>query len=337
MTEPFSSFMQRALYDPQRGYYTARIKTVGARGDFSTSATLSTLLGQAVARWLLDEARQTGVRTIIEVGGGDGSLMSAVLAGLGWWQRRGFQVFMVDASPILLQQQKQRLGRRVKAWFGTLPEALAACAGEALIFNNELLDAFPVEIVQARDNAWHEVWLHHEAGAITEELRPLTHPEEPYRVLQVKPAGRCELHTAVHGWLAHWMPGWKKGAMLTIDYGDLFPTLYHRRPRGTLRGYLMQQCLTGPEVYLNPGRQDITCDVNFTDVRAWLAALGAQETSFETQANFIRRLAPVPGSARDAFVTHEQGAGSAFKCLAVRRSPVAMATNSGEGKTLSRT
>lgn len=319
MTEPFSSFMQRALFDPQRGYYTARIKTVGARGDFSTSATLSPLLGKAVAHWLLEEARATGVYTLIEVGGGDGSLMSAVLAGFGWWQRRRFRVLMVDASPILVAQQQQKLGGKVSAWFTTLPEALSACDGKALIFHNELLDAFPVDLVQGDGERWNEVWLRHEGGGIREELRPLSFDAATYSALQLKPAGRCELATAAHSWLQAWMPLWQSGAMLTIDYGDLCPALYHRRPQGTMRAYLMQQRLTGPEVYLNAGRQDITCDVNFTDVRQWLAEGGAQETSFETQATFIRRLAPVPASARDAFVTHEQGAGEAFKCLGVRR------------------
>ena len=41
--------MARALFDPERGYYTRHIKTVGARGDFSTSATLSPALGHAIA------------------------------------------------------------------------------------------------------------------------------------------------------------------------------------------------------------------------------------------------------------------------------------------------
>ncbi len=320
MTEPFSSFMQRALYDPQRGYYTARIKTVGARGDFSTSATLSPLLGKAIARWLLAEATHTGARTIIEVGGGDGSLMNAVLDGLGWWRRLRFQVFMVDASPVLIEQQKQRLGRRVKHWFSTLPEALADCEGKALIFHNELLDAFPVDLIQAEGNAWHEVWLRHEGGTVREELRPLALSSEPFCALQARPTGRCEVATAAHEWLMHWLPLWNQGAMLTIDYGDLFPALCHRRPHGTLRAYLMQQRLTGTEVYLNPGRQDITCDVNFTDVRAWLAQPGTHETAFETQAEFIRRFVPIPVSTREAFIVHEQGAGQAFKCLGVRRS-----------------
>ncbi|MDB6137763.1 MAG: hypothetical protein JWO94_835 [Verrucomicrobiaceae bacterium] len=312
--------MRRALYDPQRGYYTARIQTVGARGDFSTSATISPLLGRAVARWLLDEARVTGVRTIIEVGGGDGSLMQAVLAGLGWWRRRRFRLLMVDASPILISRQRQKLGGKVGAWFATLPEALAACEGEALIFHNELLDAFPVEVVQGDGGAWCEVWLRHEAGGVSEELRTLSLNPEPFSALRARPAGRAEVATGVHAWLRAWMPLWQGGAMLTIDYGDLYPAVYHRRPQGTLRAYLLQQRLTGADIYMNAGRQDITCDVNFTDVHAWLAEGGTQETNFETQADFIRRLVPVPGSARDAFLLHGQGAGQAFKCLAVRRA-----------------
>eukprot|EP01031_Cornospumella_fuschlensis_P020213 gene20213-24780_t len=71
--------MARALYDPQRGYYTRNIRTVGARGDFSTSATLSPLLGQAIAAWLTEESRlQPQVKHIIEIGPGDGSLHAAM-------------------------------------------------------------------------------------------------------------------------------------------------------------------------------------------------------------------------------------------------------------------
>jgi SAM-dependent MidA family methyltransferase len=318
-SEPFSAFMQRALYDPQRGYYSARIKTVGARGDFSTSATVSPKLGQGIAKWLIAESKSTSVRTIIEIGGGDGSLMKAVLDGLGWWQRRRFSILMVESSPVLLKQQQERLGRSVNAWFTTLPEALAACEGKALIYHNELLDAFPVDLVQWDGQAWHEVWLRHESSVV-EELHPLSSSDD-FTALRAHPAKpqRVELHRAVRDWLRDWVPQWHHGSMLTIDYGGDFPALYHRRPRGTLRAYLMQQRLEGADVYANPGRQDITSDVNFTDVRAWLHELGTTELSYESQAAFIGRLAPERGSAADRFVVEFDGAGSAFQCLAVRR------------------
>src|SRR5690606_20096595 len=66
-----------------------------------------------------------------------------------------------------------------------------------------------------------------------------------------------------------WLPSWKSGRMLTIDYGATAETLYHRRPRGTVRAYLLQQRLEGPAIYENVGRQDLTADVNFTDLQNW--------------------------------------------------------------------
>jgi len=314
--EPFSRFMQRALYDPQCGYYTARIRTVGARGDFSTTATLSTQLGKAIAAWLLAESKATGVTTIIEIGGGDGSLMHSVLKALGWWQRCFFRVLMVEASPVLRKQQQEKLTGHARQWFGTLPEALAACEGKALIFSNELLDAFPVDLVQWDGDAWQEVWV--DGGR--EVLVPLSIRREPFSTLRSPPAKpqRYELATTLHRWLHDWLPYWQGGSMLTIDYGDEFPAVYHRRPRGTLRAYLFQQRLEGADVYANPGRQDITCDVNFTDWRAWLTDAGLSEMFYEKQAAFLQRGGRAKSQA-DHFVQEVGGAGTAFQCHAVRR------------------
>ena len=57
---PFREWMRRALFDPERGYYSHHARTVGRRGDFSTSATTGTALGEAVASWLKGEFARTG-------------------------------------------------------------------------------------------------------------------------------------------------------------------------------------------------------------------------------------------------------------------------------------
>jgi SAM-dependent MidA family methyltransferase len=108
--------------------------------------------------------------------------------------------------------------------------------------------------------------------------------------------------------------------MLTVDYGDVFPALYHRRPRGTLRAYLLQQRLEGDAIYENPGRQDLTADVNFTDYRHWAGILNWQEVSYGTQAEFIRaRTARETKSGADSFVMDGEGAGGAFKHVIHRK------------------
>lgn len=105
--------------------------------------------------------------------------------------------------------------------------------------------------------------------------------------------------------------------MLTIDYGDEFPRLYHRRPHGTLRAYLLHQRITGADIYANPGRQDITADINFTDYAAWLLELGLAEVSHQTLAEFLH------SHTAPAALIDSDGAGTAFKCFVHRRQACA--------------
>ncbi|MEZ5387807.1 MAG: SAM-dependent methyltransferase [Prosthecobacter sp.] len=299
--------MQRALFDPERGYYTRHIRTVGSRGDFSTSATLSPSLGAAIAVWLKSESRhQPHIRDVIEVGAGDGSLMQAVRKSLGWWTRRKFVFHIVETSPVLREQQQKRLGKAVR-WHTDIESALASASGSAFIYHNELLDAFPATLVQwnAVEHRWLEVW-------VPESIQPHDFDAAHFSVLRhtsFANGQRCEIHPSIRDWLQNWTPDWKCGAMLTIDYGDEFPQLYHRRPQG----YLLHQRLTGADIYANPGRQDITADINFTDYRAWLTELGAEEVSCQTLTDFLRPHR-APAQLLDA-----EGAGGAFKCLVHRR------------------
>ncbi len=315
MAESFAGFMARALHDPQRGYYARRIQGIGGtRGDFATAATLSPLLGQAIAGWLKGCRKDMpDVRHVIEVGAGNARLMETVRKALGWWNRRGLEWHVVETSEALREQQKQRLGSAVK-WHSRLEEALEDCSGAAFIYHNELLDAFPVRLVQWHEAAWLEVFVAFEAGRAIEELRPLKLENAGFSVLAEPPRHarqRCELHESVRDWLCGWVPHWQRGMMLTVDYGDLFPALYHRRPSGTVRAYFLQQRLEGSAIYENVGRQDITADINFTDYRAWAADLGLLETAFFTQAEFIQRQLPRASGP----MLEPEGAGGAFKAV----------------------
>lgn len=326
--------MHRALYDPERGYYARQIRTVGRRGDFSTSASLSTALGEAIASWLREQSeKQPEVRSIIEIGGGSGDLMRAVRAALGWWKRRRFRFLMVEKSTVLREAQEKILQGAGMRWAEDMKEALQSCDGKAFIFHNELIDAFPVDLVEwnADHQRWEEIWLNKKAGQWTEERRPLSMSAEEqnaYHALDWKPPSngqRAELGTAARLWLQDWGPHWKAGAMLIIDYGDDFPRLYHRRPRGTLRAYQAHQLFTGPDLYESMGRRDLTADVNFSDLRRWGDALGWHSTPLQTQREFLqkhlRKFDRRIGEDRAlAFLTDEHGAGTEFKVL--EQSPV---------------
>ena len=75
----------------------------------------------------------------------------------------------------------------------------------------------------------------------------------------------------------------------------------------------MHQCLTGPAVYQNPGRQDITCDVNYSDLIQWGEELGMKTLSLRSQAEFLQPFCD--GSDADTFLQSSAGAGGAFQVL----------------------
>ncbi len=331
--------MADALYHPTKGYYTAHIKSVGRRGDFSTSATLHPALGTAVKAWLNAEAiRNPSVRDVIEVGPGDGSLMAEVRRRDRWFQRRPFRYHLVESSPILRAVQIRRFGRNV-AHHADIHAALDAARGRAFVFSNELVDAFPATLIQwdAPASAWREI--HIAKGNPPVEL---TRPFEIPDALRASssalaawnrenppphPHQRIEIHFSYLGWLRSWAAQLAAGAVLTIDYGGNFPDLYHRRPRGSVRAYFSHLVRHGEEVYQRPGRQDITADVNFTDLARWHRECGWDVDPLSTQAEFIRRFRPekrhhaskaTPDDPALAIVLMEPGAGDAFKTLTAR-------------------
>ena len=130
-----------------------------------------------------------------------------------------------------------------------------------------------------------------------------------------------ERHDSYRTYLETWSPYWKEGCLLTIDYGDLSTALYaggQRRLRGSLRAYWKHQLYTDREVYARFGKQDLTADVNFSDLISWGNSLGWKEKAFSTQREFLHQwISPkktaessnrflIPGDAGDAFKVLEQ-------------------------------
>lgn len=308
---PYEEFMRRALYDPQRGYYTRRIAGIGHRGDFTTAPMMSGALAGAVALWAADALLETGCHDLIEIGPGEGLLAAAVLRGLPWRTRWKTHLHLVETSGPLAQIQHKLLGRRA-TWHSSPTEALAACGGRAVIFSNELVDAFPVRAFENTADGWREIAVTFDATGIATEFLLPSIPLPPSSAFSQNhtPGQRVEVHDSYRRWQANWLPQWLAGRMLTIDYGSTAERLYHRRPRGTLRGYLLQQRMDGPSIYWNPGRQDLTADVNFSDLIDWSRPWSANHRLL-TLAGFLRER----GQAADASLTDETGAGGAFMVL----------------------
>ncbi len=327
---PFERFMELALSDPDFGYYTRHVADIGGRrADFATAATMSPVLGQAIAEWLKRERDFYGWEKewhVIEVGGGDGSLARAVLDALGWRLRRRVRYHMVDISPQLEALQRENLKRYAKriVWHREVAPAVEAAGGSALIFSNELVDAFPVRWLRwnATRGRADEIFVEYEPERGLRESFVATDDALPEGITFAD-GQRYEIHDPYRRWLESWSPILSSGSLLTVDYGDTdMAQIYARRPMGTLRGYHRHQRCEGAMIYRWFGRQDLTCDVNFSDLCRWGDEIGWRTEMMETQAEFFRgQLDPksFEKSRATAFLLDTEGAGGAFKVLHQRK------------------
>ncbi len=341
--------MQEALYHPQFGYYTAQIRSLGGRsGDFTTTPELSKLPAQAIAAWVMEEAnastvfQQAKTLHVIEIGCGDGSLAHEIFQSWSWWQRRRIRYHLVEISPVLRSRQQEKLQRQKKRcqWHDSIHSALEAANGQALAFSNELIDAFPVTAIRwdTDEQQWNELHLRFDQKTgLQEVFVPLakklsTKQNKHYSILQestdkLKNGERREFHASARKWLESWADQLRHGSLLTIDYGEQVGSLYHRRPAGTLRAYYQHQHLTGPAIYQRFGRQDLTADVNFTDLENWGQDLDLQPIRLETLDQFIQRHAapantksPLQSLDADRFVMNPIGSGGSFQTLLQRKT-----------------
>lgn len=305
----FDQFMAAALYDPARGYYTSRIKGVGNRGDFTTSPQLSDSLAKAIAAAF----QQSNCRHLIEVGPGTGLLAKQIWQNLSFLTKLRTQQHLVEVSPPLRALQKEHAPKA--RHHEQIQEALQESGGKAFIYSNELVDAFPARIFRKEESGWSELYL-------TGSGRDL---EEKFLAVEALPDStlfgknyplhqRIEIHESYHHWLREWQSWWIDGQLLTIDYqAPATPLL-----TGSLRGYFLQDRLTGANLYQNAGHIDLTTDVAFDDLQHWGHELGLTTIKRQAQREF---LAPFVGSSLpDQFLIDSQGAGSAFEVLLQRKS-----------------
>lgn len=313
------TFMELALYDEAEGYYSASIHEIGARGDFSTSATLSPLLARRiVAHWEEACGRAGKKLPMIEIGGGNGNLAAAIGRELGFWGRLGARYYMVDRARSLRNLQLLNVGNFARV-YETMERALKQAKGEAFIFSNELPDAFPARRFVFRQDSWLELGLSVEEGRYAETARPCPVLPESVAFERWALEGQIvEVQEQYASWYRSWQPLWKQGVCVTIDYGDENASLYNRRPNGTLRGYRSHRMLAPEELYPAAGHCDITCDVNFTDLRRLAESCIGDAAIFMPQREYLQSSTDSTSSV-DAWLVSEPGPGDHFHVLIQER------------------
>ncbi len=328
---PLETFVSLALYDENFGYYGNNIATVGGKeADFATAITLDPAIGKAVAHWIRAEQlywRQLcGSRlrfSLIEIGAGSGELALQVMKQWQWFQRRSMDYCIVETSAPLRDIQAKRLRKYGVSHAESVEAALARAEGIPLVFSNELVDAFPPVVLQRGHGRWFEVGVDWSAeNGLREVFRPYepdskdpcfsllsSSYEDDWRERQ-----RIELQPSFYRWWQKWAAGRSEPlSFLTIDYGRRAEAWSRAVSLGgTLRGYFQHERKTGGDIYQRFGKQDLTVDVNFSDIENWGRQLGFAHQWLQTQSDFLA------GAGQSASLMAEEGPGEQFLVLSQR-------------------
>ena len=297
---PFSEVMELALYDPGHGFYASG-GAAGRRGDFLTSPEVGPLFGAVIARALDGWWRERGEPdpfVVIEAAAGVGTLAISVLAAQPACAA-ALRYVLVERSAALRARQADHLSLEDPALafapdraededgdihppeVATGPivvslDSMPRLHGSAVVVANELLDNLPVDILERRDGAWHEVRIGLDGETLVETLVPADAP-----AIDAVDGARVPVQNAACRWVRD---ARECGTVVAFDYADTTASMASRDPGEWLRTYTGHQRGDVPLRHL--GLQDITCEVAIdqlpTPTRVsrqadWLRAHGIDE------------------------------------------------------------
>jgi SAM-dependent MidA family methyltransferase len=316
---PVAEYVRACLQDPVHGYYRSR-PAIGAAGDFTTAPEISQIFGELIGLWCVVAWQQMGSPRpvhLVELGPGRGTLMRDALRAA-----RVVPAFL-DAVQVTLMEPNAtlRLVQQATLAASTVPLGWrtelgpADLAGAPVLFiANEYLDVLAPSQLVMQGGAWTQ------------------------RMVTLDAAGH--LVFADHGEVRERWTDWgalrgpltsaEPVAGLMLDYG-------HERsaPGDTLqavRDHAYEHPLT------SPGEADLTCQVDFEQLGAFLAGLpGIAVDGPVTQTEFLGRLGilerasllmaanPRQAAAIEASVARlmaPNGMGGRFKAIGVRSAPL---------------
>ena len=274
-----ADYMTLCLFDPKDGYYATR-PALGADGDFITAPMVSQMFGELIGVWVAEVWQAMGAPTafrLVEIGGGDGTLMSDILRvvtrveGLA----AAAEIVMVEPSaPLRALQQACLPQARFAARLADLPDDRPL-----IVVANEVLDCLPARQFVKDDKAWHERVVGVVDGDLAFGLVPVdrdtapTYPAAPGDLVEVSAAqGRFVRELAL-------LLRKATGAALLIDYGrdqpgpgDTMQALRRHTKRGPLEA---------------PGEDDLTVWADFELARKMAVVTRIKASPIVTQSAFL--------------------------------------------------
>lgn len=293
---PFSRYMERCLYAPGLGYYSAGRTKFGAAGDFVTAPELGPLFARSIARASASLLRELGGADFLELGGGSGAFALDALREFAALDAIPRRYRILEPSADLRQRQQERALRELPPelavrleWIERPPEA----SWRGVLFANEVVDALPATRFAMLGG---EVFEEH-VGIDGQRLVRVDRPADALVGGAVRAVERCLQAPFDDGYrseilpqLPYWMQAiaatLRAGAMLFVDYGYPRREFYlPERRDGTLVCHYRHRAHA--DALLWPGLQDITAFVDFTALAEAGIAAGFDFAGYAPQGAFL--------------------------------------------------
>ncbi|SEW12506.1 SAM-dependent methyltransferase [Luteibacter sp. 329MFSha] len=295
---PFSRFMERCLYTPGLGYYSAGKAKFGEEGDFITAPELGSLFARCVVRAFVPVLASLGPEAdFMEIGGGSGAFAEAALLALDAAGHVPRRFMILEPSADLRERQRERLHANLPAalfaravWLDGPPEE----DWDGVLFANEVIDALPTTRFAMRDG---EVYEEH---VVLDGDRRFVRSDRPADALvggavrhverdlgrDFATGYRSEILPQLPYWIQAVAGSLRSGAMLFADYGYTRGEFYlPERDDGTLRAFYRHRA-HGDAFHL-PGLQDLTASVDFTALAEAGNSAGFGVAAYMPQAQFL--------------------------------------------------
>ncbi|HWP92986.1 MAG TPA: SAM-dependent methyltransferase [Thermodesulfobacteriota bacterium] len=292
----FAKFMELALYHPEHGYYSSGKAKLGKAGDYYTSPCVHPAFGEILGRFIYraSEVVDAPDFTVVEMGAGKGFLALDILDSL----KRNYSEFydrlnfiIIEQSPHLRDEGKVVLkahSHKIR-WVDFLA-SLEKESMNGVFISNELVDSFPFHRCKFKDGKLLEIFVGLAGEDFVESL------EEPSSTdlstyfqnydLQFEDGQEVEVSLRAGEWLSDVASALSRGFALTIDYGFMAPELYSFvRMKGTFRCFHQHRLNENP--YINIGEQDITADVDFSNLVRVGNRVGLNTVKYTTQGQFL--------------------------------------------------
>jgi SAM-dependent MidA family methyltransferase len=180
-------------------------------------------------------------------------------------------------------------------WVNNIAELQQSGGVSGVIFANELLDAMPVKRLcwDAGVKQWQELGVGYSGEALDWQILGPARAtdvallgELPNELLALLPHGFCrEVSPTAMEWWKNAAEGLNQGCLLTFDYGfEREEFFLPGRDRGTLRSY--QGHRVSDDLLSEPGRKDLTAQVDYSLIRSTGEAAGLKTVAFELQGRF---------------------------------------------------